>query len=84
VMKVTDNTAELAELIALHLKGGGRITLTRAEAAASLGISTDSFDKHVAPELPMIRRGKIRLIRPDDLDRWAKDNAVDVFGRSMR
>ncbi len=81
---MSDDTAELAELIALHLKGRGRITLTRAEAAASLGISTDSFDKHVAPELPMIRRGKIRLIRPDDLDRWAKDNAVDVFGRSMR
>ena len=38
-----------------------RVALTRAEAAASLGVSLDSFDRHIQPELRIIRRGRLRL-----------------------
>ena len=34
-----------------------RIALTRGEAAAALGISLDSFERHVQSELRLVRRG---------------------------
>ncbi len=48
-----------------------RVTLTKPEAAAALGISVDSFERHVQPELRMIRRGRMRLIPLHELERWA-------------
>jgi hypothetical protein len=38
-----------------------RVALTRAEAAEALGISVDSFERHVQPEVRLIRRGRMRL-----------------------
>jgi hypothetical protein len=40
----------------------GRLAVTRAEAARSLGVSINSFERHVQPELRIVRRGKLRLI----------------------
>ncbi len=40
----------------------GRLAMTRAEAARSLGVSINSFERHVQPELRIVRRGKLRLI----------------------
>ncbi len=34
-----------------------RVALSRLEAAQSLGMSLDSFERHVQPELKLIRRG---------------------------
>jgi len=48
-----------------------RVALTRAEAAASLGVSLDSFDRHIQPELRIIRRGRLRLVPVAELARWA-------------
>jgi hypothetical protein len=56
-----------------------RITLTKPEAAAALGISIDSFERHVQPELRVIRRGRMRLIPCSELQRWADENAAFVF-----
>jgi len=54
-----------------HLAPVPRVALTRAEAAASLGLSRDSFERHVQPELRIIRRGRLRLIPVAELERWA-------------
>ena len=51
-----------------------RITLTRAEAATALGMSLDSFERHVQPEVKAIYRGKLRLYRISELERWAERN----------
>lgn len=51
------------------------LALTRAEAADCLGISVDSFERYVQPEIRLIRRGRIRLIPFRELERWAKENA---------
>jgi hypothetical protein len=52
-----------------------RVALSREEAAAALGISVDSFERHVQPEVRMIRRGKLRLVPVAELERWANASA---------
>jgi excisionase family DNA binding protein len=52
-----------------------RIALTAEEAAACLGMSRDSFDRHVKNEVPMVRRGRLRLFPVDELSRWVAENA---------
>jgi hypothetical protein len=34
-------------------------------------MSLDSFERDVQPELRLIRRGKLRLVRVAELERWA-------------
>lgn len=62
----------------LALSGGDglpRLALTKREAAEALGMSEDSFDRHVRPELRMVRRGALRLVPVRELDRWLEQNA---------
>jgi hypothetical protein len=47
-------------------------------------MSLDSFERHVQPELRLIRRGKLRLVPVAELERWANENAELVFARSRR
>lgn len=61
-----------------------RLTLTKPEAAAALGISIDSFERHVQPELRVIRRGRIRLIPCRELERWTAESAALVLGEELR
>ena len=61
-----------------------RVTLTKAGAAAALGISVDSFERHVQPELRVIRRGRMRLIPCNELERWAAENAAFVLDHATR
>jgi hypothetical protein len=61
-----------------------RVALSRQEAAMSLGMSLDSFERHVQPELRLIRRGKLRLVPLAELERWANENAESVFTRPRR
>jgi hypothetical protein len=61
-----------------------RVALSRQEAATSLGMSLDSFERHVQPELRLIRRGKLRLVPLAELERWANENAELVFRRPRR
>lgn len=60
-----------------------RIALTRDEAAAALGMSLDSFERHVQPELRLIRRGRLRLVPVTELQRWA-DGAAERTIRNGR
>jgi hypothetical protein len=52
-----------------------RRLLTRAEAAASLGMSVAHFERHVQPFVRVVPSGQLLLIEPASLDRWVQDNA---------
>lgn len=56
-----------------------RLALTRAEAAAALGMSVDSFERHVQSELRIVRRGKLRLVPLGEIERWLEENAARVM-----
>ena len=52
-----------------------RYTLTRREAAASLGISINHFERRVQPELKVVISGQLVLIPVAELERWVQRNA---------
>ena len=58
-----------------------RLMLRQREAAAVLGMGQDSFVRHVAPEIGMVRRGKLRLVPLEELKRWIAENSVRVRGQ---
>jgi hypothetical protein len=57
-----------------------RLAVTRAEAARALGVSINSFERHVQPELRIVRRGKLRLIPVREIERWLEENADWTLG----
>jgi hypothetical protein len=59
---------------------GQRLAVTRAEAARALGVSINSFERHVQPELRIVRRGKLRLIPVREIERWLEENAEWTLG----
>ncbi len=73
---------ELASEPPLSSSNGGRLRLmlTQREAAQVLSMSVDSFVRHVAPEIAMVRRGKLRLVPIIELERWIAESAVRVRG----
>ena len=56
--------------------GPRRLALSPVEAAAALGISRDSFDRHIKSELRLIRRGRLVLIPTAELERWLERSAA--------
>jgi excisionase family DNA binding protein len=73
----------LAALVAAELKAApiGRRAITRAEAAAALGVSLDFFEDHVQGQLRLIRLGRKCLVPVAELDRWLSDAAERTFDR---
>jgi hypothetical protein len=61
--------------------GVARLALTRAEAAAALGMSVDSFERYVQPEIRLVRRNSIRLVPVRELERWVEENAAPTLDR---
>jgi hypothetical protein len=57
-----------------------RVALTRSEAAASLGMSLDSFERYVQPHVRIVRKGSLRLVPTTEVDRWVDENAEHVLG----
>jgi excisionase family DNA binding protein len=54
-----------------------RLTISPGEAAEMLGVSRDFFDKHILPELRIIRRGSKTILIPiAELERWLEKNAA--------
>lgn len=53
-----------------------RLAYTRAEAAASLGVSVDFFEQHVQPHLRLVYAGQLRLVPVRELERWLEASAV--------
>lgn len=56
-----------------------RIALRPEEAAEALGVSRDFFDQSIAPELPVIRRGRLKLYAVAELERWAEAQGERVL-----
>jgi hypothetical protein len=52
------------------------LALSKAEAAASIGVSVDFFEAHVMAELRIVRRGRRRLIPVVELERWLDRSAA--------
>lgn len=52
-----------------------RVALTREEAAQALGMSLDSFERHVQPHLRIVRVGSMRRVPISELQRWADESA---------
>jgi hypothetical protein len=48
------------------------------EAAEVLGISVDSFDRYVRPQLRVIYVGSLRLVAVAELERWAERSSMQV------
>ena len=59
---------------------GLRLTLSKAEAAAALGVSVDFFEDHVMHNLRIVRVGRRRLVPIQELVRWLDDNASRALG----
>ncbi len=55
-----------------------RVALSRQAAAAALGMSLDSFERYVQPDIRMVRVGRLRLVPVRDLERWANEHAERV------
>ena len=56
-----------------------RLALSKPDAAAALDISVSSFERHVQPELRVVRRGKLRLFPVAELERWLRENSERVY-----
>jgi hypothetical protein len=52
-----------------------RLALTREEAASALGMSLDSFERHVQPTLRLVRLGRMRLVPIREIERWLDEHA---------
>jgi excisionase family DNA binding protein len=53
-----------------------RLALTKAEAAASIGCSVDFFERHVQPELRVVRVGRLVQVPVRELERWLDEHAA--------
>jgi hypothetical protein len=52
-----------------------KLLVTLDEAASLLSMSRDHLDRHVRPELRVVRSGALRLVRYADLVSWADRHA---------
>ena len=46
------------------------LLVTRQQAAGMLGVSLRHLQRHVQPEIRLVRSGSRRLVRVSDLERW--------------
>lgn len=53
-----------------------RLALSPVEAARMLGVSRDSFDRYVLPEVRVVRRGRLVLVPIVELERWLAREAA--------
>jgi excisionase family DNA binding protein len=61
-------------------EGNGRLALRKAEAAEKIGVSIDHFERHVMPELRIVRQGRLRLIPVAELEQWVERHAARTLG----
>ena len=52
-----------------------RLALRREDAAAAIGVSDETFDRHVRPSLPVVRLGSVRVYPVDALCDWLCQHA---------
>jgi hypothetical protein len=54
-----------------------RLLLSRAEAAAALGMSLRHFQRHVQPHIRCVYSGQLRLYPVRELERWTEAQASE-------
>jgi hypothetical protein len=64
---------------ALGTAGIARLAYSKREAAEALGLSVDSFERHVQPQLKVVYVGRRRLFPVRELERWLSENAARVL-----
>jgi hypothetical protein len=76
-----------AQLVAERLAGRPdlpRFALTKQEAARALGVSVDHLERHILPDLRVIRSGsgqrRLTLIPVRELERWTDVHAAYPLG----
>ena len=52
-----------------------RLALRTAEAAAACGVSEDFWAAEIAPSIPCVRRGRLKLYPVASVATWLTDNA---------
>jgi hypothetical protein len=57
-------------------RAGDRLVLTKAQAAEALAMSADHLERHVLPELRIVRSGRLRLIPVSELIGWVERHAA--------
>jgi excisionase family DNA binding protein len=53
-----------------------RLSLRVEEAADALGVSVDTFERHIAAELRVVYVGRVRLYPVPELERWLDRQAA--------
>jgi hypothetical protein len=56
-----------------------RLALRTGEAAAACGVSDDFFAAEIAPHVPCVRRGRLKLYSVRALEEWLDANAERLF-----
>ena len=59
-----------------------RLALRKEDAAESLGMSVDSFERHVQPFIKTVTVGSMVLVPPQELVRWVRENARFLAGET--
>jgi hypothetical protein len=57
-----------------------RFLVTRKEAAASLGMSIDTFERRVQPIIKLVPCGQLVLVPLRELERWCDEHAHHFAG----
>lgn len=60
-----------------------RLALTKAEAAGSLGISLDTFNASVLPELRVKYLGRRVLVPVAELERWLRESSTRSIAEAL-
>jgi excisionase family DNA binding protein len=50
--------------------------VTREQAAAALGVSLNTFERHIQPQLRVVRVGRLRIFAVRELERWLEASAA--------
>lgn len=53
-----------------------RLALRKSDAAEALGISEDTFERYVQPELRVVRVGSLRLYPVAELQSWLEKSTA--------
>lgn len=60
------------------------LALRRAEAAASLGVSVETFDKTIRHNLPVIRAGGVTVYPVKGIQDWIQANQEEPINQQLR
>lgn len=58
-----------------------RLALNQQEAAESLGVSVDHFERHIKGQLPVVYSGALKLYPISGIERYLSDQALRLGRR---